>query len=183
MIMARAHGINTKNIAESLKKKLDADPKRYYGIKLFYDHGDSSKPEVCQPTTYIGKRYGADATLSGVDIILTKDKNAFIAIEIEESQTRPKTILGDIFSVILSNKIRIKGEPYSVKNATVIIAISDTGKGKQSAKYSRLERHLNKYIKLNTSTSKNKIRIVSCETKDLVRRIERLIRLEAGKHQ
>lgn len=181
--MAKKHGINTRSIAEELKKQLDVDKTRYAGINLFYDHGDSSKPEVCQPTTYVGNRYGSDATLSSVDIVVTKEKNVFIAVEIEESQIRPKTILGDIFSVVLSDKIRIKGRTYSIKNATVIIAISDNGKGKQFDKYDRLQRHIDKYLKDNPSKSVTKVKIISCNTKDLVRRIERLIRREIGKHQ
>lgn len=181
--MVKVFGINTRIIGEKLKRQLDADKSRYAGIKIFYDHGDSSKPEVCQPTTYMGRRYGSDATLSGIDIVAIKDNNVFLAVEIEESQIRPKIILGDIFGVALSDKIRIKERPYSVENATVIIAISDDGKGKQSDKYSRLERHINKYLKSHPSKNVTKVRIITCKTNNLVRRIERLLRLEAGRHQ
>lgn len=179
--MSKISGVKTRDIAETLEKQLNADENRYKGIKTFYDHGDSSKPEVCQPTTYMGRRYGSDATLSCVDIVVVKDNNVFLAVEIEESQIRPKTIMGDIFGVVLSDKISIKGKPYSVKNATVIIAISDDGKGKQSNKYTRLERHINKYLKSHQSKNVTKIRIITCKEDKLVRRIERLLRLETGR--
>ena len=181
--MVKVGGINTRTIGEKLKRQLDADKSRYAGIKIFYDHGNSSQPEICQPTTYMGRRYGSDATLSGVNIVVVKNNNVFIAVEIEESQIRPKTVLGDIFGVVLSDKIRIKGKSYSVKNATVVIAISDNGRGKQSDKYSRLERHINKYLKSNLSKNVTKVRIITCKTNDLVRRIERLLRLETGRYQ
>ncbi|MBW2595997.1 MAG: hypothetical protein JRC93_08485 [Deltaproteobacteria bacterium] len=67
--MGKPHGANTKAIAEQLKSKLDAELERFKDIRIFYDHGDSSKHEVCQPTTYMGRRYGTDATLSDVDIV------------------------------------------------------------------------------------------------------------------
>jgi len=103
--MKKSHGINTKAVAEQLKQMLDAAPDRFTSVKLFYDHGDSSKPEVCQPTTYMGRRYGADATLSAVDIVVTKGSKVIIAVEIEESTIRPKTIIGDIFGIVLAKKM------------------------------------------------------------------------------
>lgn len=179
--MTKIHGLNTRKIAEKLKDKLKADPKRYKNVKIFYDHGISNDTGVCQPTTYMGRRYGADATLSGVDIVVVKDNNAILVIEVEESTVRPKIIIGDIFGIVLAERIRIKRRSYSLENATIIIAIADEGKGKKSAKYIRLERHLERYFKTNLSKTPKKVRIIPCSISDLVRRIERLIRLEAGK--
>jgi len=179
--MKKSHGINTKAIAEQLKQMLDANPDRFKNVKLFYDHGDSSKQEVCQPTTYMGRRYGADATLSAVDIVVTKGSDVITAVEIEESTIRPKTIIGEIFGIVLARNMRILDKFYSIKNATIIIAIKGTGKGKQSSKYVRLERHLNNFFKLNPLESVKRVRIITSLAEDLVRRVERLIRLEVGK--
>ena len=132
--MAKPHGVNTRAVAEQLKHKLDADTDRFGGIEVFYDHGDSSKPEVCQPTSYMGRRYGADATLSAIDIIVTKGNNVILAVEIEESTVRPKTVLGDVFGIALADRIRIKGKPYSLKNATIVVGIAIEGRGKAIGK-------------------------------------------------
>jgi hypothetical protein len=83
--MGKIRGSNTKAVAEGLKDKLESDPQRYKGLKIFYDHGKSSRAEVCQPTAYMGRRYGSDATLAAVDIVVTKGKDVLLAIEIEES--------------------------------------------------------------------------------------------------
>ena len=179
--MGKPHGVNTKAIAEQLKHKLESDPKRFGRIGMFYDHGDSPKPEVCRPTTYMGKRYGTDATLSDVDIVVAKAKNVSLAVEVEESAVRPKIVIGDVFGIALAERIRIRGKHYSIKNTSIIVAIADDGKGKQSAKYDRLERHLNRYFKANPSKALKKVRIIPCPTHDLVRRLERLIRFEIGK--
>ena len=175
-------GVKTKAIAEKLKDKLDANPERFNGIEIFYHHGESSKPEVCEPTAYMGRRYGDDAKLGVVDIVVTKGRNVILGIEIEESTFRPKTVLGDVFGIALADRIRIKNKPYSVKNATIIVAVTIDGKERQTAKYQRLERHLNRYFKVNPSKSLKKVRIIPCSTHDLVRRVEKLIRLETGKH-
>ncbi len=179
--MAKIPGFNTKLVAEGLKDKLDAGPLRFKGIKLFYDHGSSSKAEVCQPTAYMGRRYGRDATLAAVDIVVTKGKEVLLAIEIEESVVRPKTVLGDIFAIAIAERMRIQGKPYSIKDTTIVVALAEEGKGKKSDKYVRLERHLNRYFKGDPSGRVKKIRIIPCPIDDLVRRIERIIRLEIGK--
>lgn len=129
----------------------------------------------------MGRRYGNDATLAVVDIVVVKDKNIFLAIEIEERTCNPKKVIGDVFGIALADKMRIQGEIYSINDAIIIIAIVDEGKGKQSAKYTRFERHLDRYFKANPSKIVKKVRIISCPIEDLVRRIERLIRLETGK--
>ena len=179
------HGRRTREIAERLQRKLAEDPERYSGVRIFYDHGDSRKPEVCQPTSYMGQRYGSDATLSGIDIVLTKKGKVFLVVEVEESAVRPKTVLGDVFGVVLADKIRIKDRPYKLDDAVLIIAVVVSGRGRRAEKFARLERHLRKYLSVLNRTAPGtgvkKIRIVSSEPDDLVRRIERLVRLEVGK--
>jgi hypothetical protein len=180
--MGKLQGVNTKAIAERLRAKLNDDSERFKDFEVYYAHGESSKPDVCQPTTYMGRRYGTDATLSKVDIVVTKGRNVILGIEIEESEVRPKIVLGDVFGIALADKMCIQGNSYSVKNITIIIAVTDDGEGSKSAKYKRLERHLDRYFKANPSKSLKKVRIIPCPISDLVRRIERLIRLEIGKH-
>ncbi len=180
--MDKIHGINTRAIGQELKLKFDADKLKYEQFKIYYDHGDSRKVEVCQPTAYMGRRYGSDATLSAVDIVITKGKEVVIAIEIEESTTRPKTVLGDIFGIALADKLRINNKPYSLNDVIIIVAIASDGKGKLEEKYKRMERHLGRYFEASPSSNVNKIRIITCATTDMVRRIERLIRLETSKH-
>ncbi len=180
--MSRILGINTRAVAEKLTKMIEADGKRYKGIKVYYDHGDSSNPQVRQPTTFMGKRYGNDATLSGVDIVALKEDKVIAAVEIEESKVRPKTILGDIFGIVLASGLSIHSKRYKLRDTAVNVAVADDGIGKRSLKYKRLQRLLNRYFAKNPPEAVKKVIIVTTSTNDLVRRIERLIRLEIGKH-
>jgi hypothetical protein len=135
----------------------------------------------------MGRRYGSDATLSVPDIVLVKKGRAFLLVEVEEGNARPKTILGDVFGIFLSDRVRINGKAYPIKDATIIVAMIISAKGHRAKKYIRLERHLRKYLTVVRSDLPQrvaKISIVTSSSDDLVRRIERLIRWETGKrHQ
>ena len=185
MSMPPLAGDRTTLIAEKLNERLNANPGRFSTVELFYGHGDSSEPEVCQPTSYMGRRYGSDATLSGLDIVLVKDGRVFMAVEVEESQARPKLILGDVFGAVLASGIRIRGRAYPVDDAVLLVGLVVKEGGKQALKYDRLERHLQKYVNALRSTDVAchiaKVRIITSPVDDLVRRIERLIALEVGK--
>jgi hypothetical protein len=64
---------------------------------------------ACAPTPCFGE-YSRASTLSNVDIVIfdKQNENARILCEVEESSHEPKTIIGDIFSVLLSDGIKIK---------------------------------------------------------------------------
>ena len=174
--MSKNRGIYTVKVADKLTKSIKADKKRYKGIIVYYDHGNSSNPQVCQPTTYMGRRYGNDATLSGVDIVVLKENKVIVAVEIEEGKVRPKTVLGDIFGIVLADGISIRSKRYQFENATAIVAITDDGLGKHSQKYKRLQRRLNRYFEEHPPKFVKKVRIVTTKSDDLVRKIERRIR-------
>ena len=178
-------GDRTKRIAEQLSARLSKSDD-FKGIKVYYDHGESGHASVCQPTSYMGRRYGSDATLSGIDIILVRNGKAFLAVEVEESYVRPKTVLGDVFGIALANRVRIQGRTYPIHEALLMVAVVVGSSGRRREKYKRLERHIGRYIRaLQTSsprTNIKKVRVITTSQEDLVRRVERFIRLEVGKH-
>jgi hypothetical protein len=176
--MTQLQGIKTNEIGCRLSKCVAVS---HPDVSVFFDHGRSGDLHVCQPTTYMGRRYGTDATLSGVDIVAVKNKKVIVAVEIEEGGIRPKTVLGDVFGIALTDSIRIHRKRYTIKGATVVIAILHDARGKKAQKYQRLERHLTRYFRRHPSESVSKVRIIPCSSTDIVRRIERLVRLELSK--
>lgn len=183
--MATQRGRHTKQIAMLLQRNLRAS-NVYKCTQVKYDHAThSDSNSVCKPTTYMGRRYGSDATLSGVDIVVLHHEQPVVLVEVEESKTRPKTIIGDVFGVALADNIRIQGKRYRMRDTTLVIAIAVPQRGKQADKYRRLERHLRKHLSIlregRRCCSVGKLRIVCSTTEDLVCRIERLVRLEVGK--
>jgi hypothetical protein len=176
----RIDGAKTRLIGEKLVKNLSQSD-----YLVFFDHGDSASENVCQPTSYMGRRYGSDATLSGIDIAIVHGGKVIVLAEVEESAVRPKTVLGDIFGAVVADRIRIKGKSYSLEEATLVVSLVTEEKGKRGTKYSRLERQVAKYLSDRASSSGKprvgKVRIVPCSDQDIVRRTERLVRLEAHK--
>ena len=178
--MRNPQGIATKRIGELLEQRFEYDSE-LSSLRVWYDHGTRElSRNVCQPTTYMGRRYGRDATLSGLDIAVTLGSKVLLIVEIEERTARPKIILGDIFGVVLADSVMIGKRRYSIKDVELLIAMVTPEKGKIAEKLSRLKRHVNKYIKaLRDSGRSRSVRVVSIEptTQDeLVQRIEKRIR-------
>ena len=183
--MNNSHGQRTRKIGEMLEPKIEKIKEEYPGLLMFYDHGSPKSESVHRANAYMGRRYGRDATLSEVDLVFVYRGKAFLLVEVEESKVSPKTILGDTFGVILASRIHISGESYPIHNATLVTAITVGNRGKRKAKYVRLDRLLQKFLyalrQTKKGTSVAKIRIVTSNKDDLVRRCERLIRLVVGK--
>ncbi len=180
--MSKKHGANTIKIAEKLIEQLKKDSKRYKDVKVYYDHGSSKNDNVCAPTVNIGRRYGNDATLGAADIVVVRGSRVIIAVEIEESGVSPKRIIGDIFSLVLGDRIKIKGKQYSKEDLTVIVALPLKDTGKSEKKYDRLERNLKKFITNFNIINIRKIRILTVSQVQMVEKTERLIRKEIGKY-
>ncbi len=185
--MRTKQGFHTRNIATKLRENFKRDHPRYSGIRVYFDHGNKGRNKtVCRPIAYMGRRYGADATLAGLDIVLVQDGSACLLVEIEEDpSTRPKTIVGDIFATLLSDNIRIKTKSYPIRTATFLVALAIRKKGKRLQKYARLKRHIGKYLeafhKAGLACGVKKIQIITCEKEDMERRIEKAIRRETGR--
>lgn len=183
--MRNPQGIATKKIGELLEQRFNKDSK-LSSLRVYYDHGTRRlSRNVFQPTTYMGRRYGRDATLSGLDIAVTLGSKVLVIVEIEERTARPKIILGDIFGVVLADSVMIGKRRYAVKDVELLIAMVTPEKGKIAGKLSRLKRHVNKYIKALRDSGRSKsVRMVSIEpaTQDeLVQRIEKRVRSIAKK--
>lgn len=102
-----ADGEYTAKFGEELTKELEP----YSDFQVYYDHGDSSKSNVGHITPYLrDKPCNNSTTLANVDILITHKTNnvekAVILIEIEETKSAPKTILGDIFNLLLAGSVR-----------------------------------------------------------------------------
>ena len=186
--MDKKQGLQTRRIGEALEKSLSA----FEGVEVFYDHGTASSSQgVCQPTTYMGRRYGRDAMLSGLDIVVTFNptgiprlRRVIVIVEIEEHAVRPKTVLGDVFGVALSDNLRIKDHPHPmpIRGVVLIIGVVVEETGKKRIQMLRLERLMKNYFgKKSRGSNISKIRIIPSSYSDLMRRIERLIRLEVSK--
>lgn len=79
------------------------------GYQIYYDHGDSEQHDnVAVIKGFLGDTVTRDNKLADVDIMVAnRDHDILMLIEIEESSLSPKTLLGDVFASIFSNKFAV----------------------------------------------------------------------------
>ena len=128
------HGQLTAEIAQSLK---------FEGFDVFYDH-DIAGENVGKIVSAIKKEYHREDEFSQLDIAIV-DKGSHVAtalVEIEETNDRPKAILGDIFGVLYGKHILFKGTPLKIGKFTTLIVA-----GMSQADHEKRNKYLLKRIK------------------------------------
>ena len=125
------HGKYTAKLGEKLTKIFDE--KNIKRLSVYYDHGNSNFPNVCEPKPYFGDSSNT-MSLSNLDIAIVDESErvAKIVVEIEEGHVSPKTILGDIRCVFLAEKIRIKNIDYSFDRLFFILGMKADEKGEHA---------------------------------------------------
>ena len=96
------------------------------GYDVLYDHGSKhDNGNVGKIVSWFGEKYNREAELSQLDIAIVKknSNDVFALIEIEESTDRPKTLLGDIFGMLMGEHVMFGGKRELTldKNAVLVI--------------------------------------------------------------
>ena len=112
-VRSNLHGKFTAEIARGLK---------YDGFDVYYDH-DVSSENVGKIVSATSEEFGRSDELSQLDIAIVEkeSRNAAVLVEIEETNDRPKNLLGDIFGVLLGNHVSFKGRKLNVGSFTTLI--------------------------------------------------------------
>jgi hypothetical protein len=149
------HGETTAEIGKNLK---------FEGYDIFYDHGVAGE-YVGQIVSTIEKKYLRKDELSQLDIaIVEKNSDRAIAlIEIEETNDRPKALLGDILGVLMGEYIYFRRkQKISVNKHTALIVV-----GKSKVSDEKRNKYLRKKVmkmKSSLSTGNSKIGKVVIKT-------------------
>jgi hypothetical protein len=80
-----------------------------------------------------------------------------VLIEIEETTSEPKKIIGDIGNIILSEKIHIKGNEYHYGNIVLILGLMVNKKGKGVEKATLI---CDKLLKINETVGNKEMKII-----------------------
>jgi hypothetical protein len=135
------------------------------GYFVLYDHDPSSK-NVGKIVSSFGKRpYGQSTQLSHIDIAIVEKSSdrVFALIEIEETTDKPKSLLGDVFGILMGEYISFgKERPLSVDEHTALFV---SGKSKVSHK-ERIDYILDKVKRFssNLGTRNSKIEKIDMKT-------------------
>ena len=107
-----------KHLQNSIKDK---------GYDVLYDHGDSSNKNVGTIVSWYGdgKKPERETELSQLDLaIVQPSSNKVMAlIEIEETNDRPKTYLGDIFCTLVGDQINFREKSLLVGRWTTLMIV------------------------------------------------------------
>ena len=118
----KSHGKLTVETAQHLQDFL-----KNKGYAVLYDHGDSSNNNVGTIVSWYGdgKKPERETELSQLDLaIVEQSSDKVIAlIEIEETNDRPKTLLGDVFSVLIGDQINFREKSISVGRWTTLLIV------------------------------------------------------------
>jgi hypothetical protein len=141
-------------LTAKMARKISQDWKER-GYDVLYDH-DPSSENVGKVVSWFGnnteKDYKNETRLSNVDIAIVKQNSndVIFLIEIEETNDKPKTFLGDAFGVLFGEHIRFRRErELSVGENTALIIL-----GKSKASHEKRNRYLcEKVLKVKSSLS------------------------------
>jgi len=118
LLNPKSHGQLTAKVAREISPYWDER-----GFYVLYDHDPADK-NVGKIMSRFGESYGRRTQLSHVDISIV-EKNSdrvFALIEIEETTNKPKTILGDVFGVLMGEHISFgKERPLLVNEQTILV--------------------------------------------------------------
>ena len=136
------HGCHTGRLGEWLSQKFRDTPYLQY-YQLYYDHGVSSSPNVAAIKGFFGERVSNKNRLADIDLLIAShDGEAILLVEIEERISEPKKILGDVFALLMCNRISIgkgKQQYFSISSDTqLLIAGVVKDKGQKLAKIEQI---------------------------------------------
>lgn len=118
----KSHGKLTVEIAQHLQDFL-----KDKGYAVLYDHGDSSNKNVGTIVSWYGdgKKPERETELSQLDLAIIEIGSSKVValIEIEETNERPKTLLGDIFCTLVGDQINFRDESLLVGRWTTLLIV------------------------------------------------------------
>ena len=89
---------------------------RYCEYPVYYDHGDKNlEPNVAAIKGFFGDEVSNKNRLADVDLMVAKpNKDIMLLVEIEERESSPKKILGDVLAILMCNRfaVKLKGEQH-----------------------------------------------------------------------
>ncbi len=118
-------GYWTALFGSCLATRIDAST-AHAGWHMYYDHGKAGLEHVAASKGFFGEDVKNANRLADIDILVASPDNvAQILIEIEESPTPPKKLLGDVLAILLCNQVaaRARGrqQTFVITAATRLI--------------------------------------------------------------
>jgi hypothetical protein len=137
----KKQGRLTAKLGDYLEKR-----SRELGFTIYYDHGERNS-NVGKIAAHLGAEPHKDSCLAQIDIaLLDGKKRVRLLVEVEESGDRPKTIIGDAMTILLSDKVSYKNKNLHIGEWTQLLIISKKSIGDHADRMDEIEKRINRLI-------------------------------------
>ena len=138
-----ASGELTGRVGLELSKKL-----KHRGFDVLYDHGkrDTQDQSIGRIASWFGEEYSFQSRMSLIDVAIVEEQSnrVYTLIEIEETSSSPKIILGDVFGTLLGDHITFQGKrDLVVGDFTTLVVFVAGSDDRIEAKIKHLSKHIN----------------------------------------
>lgn len=163
--MAKNPGKDTGTFGEWLDDQMNTVYKDL-GYSVFYDHGDRSKyPNVVAVKGFYGDIVSNFNRMADIDVlVVNKEDEVVLLIEIEENGMSPKKLIGDIFTILMCNTIAVKKARkqkcfrVTSKSKLIIAGVVPSGANEKIKKV--IEPQLYKFQRSGETLQTNNVKIV-----------------------
>lgn len=136
-----ADGNLTGRVGARLKSRLAE-----HRLKVYYDHPQgvqTSWDDIGRIVAWYGpeQKRGSQLTFLDIAIVHQDGKHVLALIEIEETTTKPKVLLGDALATLLGDQITFKGTPLLVGPDTIFLILAQGKRRGQRMEF--LEKQVN----------------------------------------
>jgi hypothetical protein len=99
------------------------------GLQVYYDHpqnGTASLENAGRIVAWYGSEHKRESQLTFIDIAIVyrASNHALALIEIEETTSKPKVLLGDVLATLLGDQITFKGNPLLISADTLFLILT-----------------------------------------------------------
>ena len=120
VVIWMSHGKLTSTLGSSLRERLAEKS----DMEVLYDHGKSTEPGVGALHLVMRDMPVSRASIvADADIAIVKGDRVLLLVEVEESSTESKTVIGDLAVPLLCDRMRFTGRDYSLDNAVVLVVL------------------------------------------------------------
>jgi len=167
--MVKKPGKDTGIFGEWLDDQMNTVYKNL-GYSVFYDHGDRVKnPNVVAIKGIFGDTVSNVNRLADIDVlVVNKEGEVVLLIEIEERGMSPKKLIGDIFTILMCNRIAIKiakkQEYFAVSSKTKLIIAGVVPPGAKRKIETVIKPQLKKFHRSGETLQSNNVKIVYANT-------------------
>lgn len=155
------HGECTARLGRMLERRI-ADLR--HSLRVVYDHAEETEHRI---VSFVGQSSSRETSLSHVDIAIISEESdrAILLCEIEEKESEPKRIIGNLGAILLADYVSIAGKKYRIEGTQFVLGLKTHPRGMGKEKAETIQRLMTSRLK-GEAPERIKIKVVCDEDRD-----------------